>query len=169
MSLQTNVRDGLQTIVLALNALKSNVGTLSSLSTTERTSTVAAINELKAEIQSVASSVGATINDAATTSTTQTWSVTKIAAEIQVAVDSLIDSAPGTLDTLNELAAAIQSNDGDLSGIITSLTKRVRVDGAQAFTALEKQQARDNIDVFSKDEIGDINFDFAAHVNSNLT
>ena len=60
------------------------------------------------------------ISDASTT-TTNTWSAYKIDAEISAAqtaaegyadtaIANLVDSAPATLDTLNELAAALQDN-----------------------------------------------------------
>ncbi len=43
------------------------------------------------------------------------------AAELQTAINNLIDSAPGTLDTLNELAAAINDNPEFFSDIQDSL------------------------------------------------
>jgi hypothetical protein len=45
-----------------------------------------------------------------TTTTSSTWSSSKIDTEIGTAIANLVDSAPATLDTLNELAAALQDN-----------------------------------------------------------
>lgn len=39
-------------------------------------------------------------------------------ADIQAAIDALIDGAPGALDTLNELAQAVQSNDNDIVSLL---------------------------------------------------
>lgn len=60
-------------------------------------------------------------------------------------LDLLIDSAPGTLDTLNEIAAAL-GDDPDFSAtILAALAKRVRVDAAGGYSTAEKLQARTNI------------------------
>ncbi len=40
---------------------------------------------------------------------------------------------------------------------------------AQSFTAPEKLQARNNIDVYSKAEIGDINTNFVATINTTFS
>ena len=53
---------------------------------------------------------------------------TEIAAAISAAVSGIIDSAPGTLDTLNELAAAINDDPSFFSTLSTSLgTKQDKV------------------------------------------
>ena len=62
----------------------------------------------------------AIINDAATNTST-TWSGDKIDTEIGAAVASLVDTAPGTLDTLNELAAAL----GDDPNFATSIASDI--------------------------------------------
>jgi hypothetical protein len=55
---------------------------------------------------------------------------TEIAAAISAAVGGIIDSAPGTLDTLNELAAAINDDPNFFSTLSTSLgTKQDKVTG----------------------------------------
>jgi hypothetical protein len=69
-------------------------------------------------------------------------------------IASLLDSAPGTLDTLNELAAALGDDPNFASTTATALGNRLRVDAAQTFTAPEKLQAQTNLDVYSKAEIG---------------
>ena len=61
------------------------------------------------------------INDAGTAST-ELWSAEKIALAISTAIDNLIDGAPVTLDTLNELAAAINDDANFATTITTALS-----------------------------------------------
>lgn len=87
---------------------------------------------------------GTVINDAAT-NTTEAWSSQKIVDEITDAVDALVAGAPGALDTLNELAAAIADDASFSATITTALGKRVRVDASQSFTGGEKTQGQANL------------------------
>jgi hypothetical protein len=66
---------------------------------------------------------------------------------VDAAVANLIDSAPGALDTLNELAAALGDDSNYAATTTASLNKRVRVDAGQAFTNTEKEQALSNLGV----------------------
>ena len=98
-------------------------GSLTGLTTDAKSSLIAAINELDAAVAALASAEGgATIVDGAP-STTSVWSSSKTDAEIDAAVAagvaSLLDSAPGALDTLNELAAAL-GDDPNFAGTITA-------------------------------------------------
>ena len=57
---------------------------------------------------------------------------------VDTAIDNLIDSAPGTLDTLNEIATAIQNNDTDIATILsTQATKvdKINITGATVGSA----------------------------------
>ncbi|QWY84042.1 hypothetical protein SEA_A3WALLY_235 [Microbacterium phage A3Wally] len=97
-------------------------GALTGLTTDAKSSLIAAINELDAAIEALASAEGgATIIDGAPVSTS-VWSSAKTDAEIDTAVSaavaSLLDSAPGALDTLNELAAAL-GDDPNFSATLT--------------------------------------------------
>ena len=139
--------------------INTNASDLSALTTTQKGSLVAAINELKTAIDSVGSSI--TISDA-TTSTTQVWSSTKVASAIQTAKDELTNGASSALDTLAELAAAL-GNDADFaSTVTTSLGYRLRYDAAQTLTAAQKTQACSNIGV------GEPDTDFVTTFNSGL-
>lgn len=97
-----------------------DVGTLASLTTTVKTDLVSAINELQNELDNldVSGQVGALIDDAQTL-TTKTWSSSKINSEIEAAVAALVDGAPALLDTLNELAAAI-NDDASFATTVTN-------------------------------------------------
>lgn len=76
------------------------------------------------------------------------------AADVDTRVSAIIGGAPADLDTLGEIAAKINGNVDEIGAIITGLSNRVRVDAAQALTEPQKVQARSNIDVYSKAEIG---------------
>ena len=72
------------------------------------------------------------------------------------------------VDTLNELAASLGDDPEFAASTATALGNRVRVDAAQAFTQPQKQQARDNLDVWSKAEVGDVTTDFVAAFEAAL-
>lgn len=141
MSLQLRVTALANAIATDVKALRSADGNLASLSTTAKTSLVAAINELKAAIDGIDTS--SVINDAAPSLTT-TYSSTKIAADITAAVAAVVDASPGALDTLNELAAALGDDPNFSATVLTALSERVAIT-AQSFTAPQQAQARTNI------------------------
>ncbi|MEW6257429.1 MAG: hypothetical protein AB1592_15855 [Pseudomonadota bacterium] len=66
-------------------------------------------------------------------------------AFVQTAIAALINAAPGALDTLGELAAALAADANFAATVSTALAKRVRVDAATSLTAAEQGQARANI------------------------
>ena len=155
--LTQSINDGFAQVTTLLkqvnNTLKSNQGDLTKLSTSDKTSLVNALNELKTTIDNKTS-----INDSQTT-TANTWSATKISNEITTAITNLINGADVSSDTLKELAdkiAALAQTDNGL----------VSPNQSQAFTEQQKAQARSNIDVYSKAEIGDINTNFVATINT---
>ena len=103
MSLQTNLQDLATDVGTAIKEQRSTLGNNIDLTTTAKSTLVAAINEVNAKPTGTG---GATINDSAV-NTTQTWSSSKSTAAIQAAVATLVAASPATLDTLNELAAAL--------------------------------------------------------------
>lgn len=155
--LTQSINDGFVQITALLkqvnNTLKANQGDLTKLSTADKTSLVNALNELKTTVDGKA-----VINDGQTT-TTNTWSATKISSAITQAITNLINGADVSSDTLKELAdkiAALAQTDNGL----------VSANQAQAFNEQQKSQARSNIDVYSKAEIGDTNTNFVATINN---
>ena len=123
MSLVTNITNLTTRIATETKAIKTllngNSADLSSLTTTDKTSLVGALNELAADLASidVTAQIEGYIDDA-TTATTSLWSSSKIDSQIANAVSALVDGAPGVLDTLNELAAAL----GDDADFATSIS-----------------------------------------------
>ena len=144
--------------LVAINELDGEIGDLSTLTTTDKSSLVNALIEVVAGV-----AAAAVINDSAT-NTTETWSSSKIAAEVA----AVIDAAPGALDTLNELAAAIGDDANFAATITTALSNRVQFDAAQTLTGPEQTQARANIDAASATDVGNTAVDLVAVFNAAL-
>lgn len=161
-SLATRIATECKSIRTLVNG---NAANLSALTTTDKTNLVAALNELKGLIDGI--TVGAAINDSAS-STTTTYSSDKINDLVTTAIAGVINSAPTALDTLDELAAALGDDSNFAATVTNSLANRVRVDAAQGLTAPQQLQARDNINVYSKTEIGDPTTDFVTTFNTGL-
>lgn len=144
MSIESKLLSLVGKIATDINFIQSEIGVLDDLPTTVKTSLVESLIELRDIIDSNYDVLQGLISDT-TTDTTHTWSSNKIAYEINLAITELIDGAPGALDTLKELAAALQDNPDIITNILTGLSKRVAVDQVQVFTAGEQLQARQNI------------------------
>lgn len=183
--------------------INNNAADLSALDTTAKSNLVLAINEVKTTADGAAgggiaiddtqtredatwssdkidseittATTGLAEIDDATPSTTTVWSSSNTASEIAASVSGLVDSAPGQLDTLNELAAAI-GDDADYAVATTAaLGNRVRVDDVQSFDATQRGQARTNIGAASATAltdlttaVGNTNTDFAATFEAGL-
>lgn len=160
MSLESQIVSLAQAIGADIKSLKSADGNLSSLSTTAKTSLVAAINEL----YGLVGSSGATINDSSTTSTTQTWSASKSQTAINNAItalqNSLVNGAGPALDTFKELQDALGNDPSFAATVATALANRVRFDAVQTLTAEQQLQALTNLNV------GDPTRNFVSDYNS---
>lgn len=144
MSLETKLNELAAAIGGDIKQLQINDGDLTALSTTVKTSLVNAINE----VFSLASSGASVIDDSAGAGMTdKTWSADKLASEFAVAVSSLVDTAPATLDTLNEIAQALNDDPNFATTISTELGNRVRYDAAQTLSVAQQLQACENIGV----------------------
>ena len=142
---QQRITELAQAIAADIKRLTTNQGTLTELTTTDKTSLVKAINELKSSITNATS-----INDTST-STSATWSSDKINTSINNAVSALVNGAGTTLDTLKELAAALGNDANFATTIATQMGKRVRVDAAQTFTVAEQAQGCANLGIGNPD------------------
>lgn len=152
--------------------LNGNAASNIALITTAKTSLVAAINELKTEVDTLAASGGATINDASTSSATQTYSINKIIADIadaRAAVKAeILGGAGAAYDTLKELEDLFASTGADLSGITTALGNRLRFDAAQTLTAQQKVTANANAGSLSLVQSGDPDTNLVAVFEAGL-
>lgn len=171
MTTNTNITNLVQNIGNFLKAhavfINGNVADLSALNTANKTNLVAAINSVQTALNALATSQGAQINDAAT-SLIETWSSTKISEQIATALNALSSGAPGALDTLDELAAALGDDANFAATIAAALSNRVRVDAAQTLTAPQKVQANANIGAVSLVEFGSLDTDYVAILNAAM-
>ena len=161
MSLETRIIALAQAIGTDIKTLTIKQGDLTSLSTTAKDNLVAAINELYGAVGGAVGGAGAQINDTAGSGDTSvTWSADKIYDTIEAAKlaikNDLVNGASAALDTLSELASALNNDPSFAVTIATELGNRVRFDSAQTLTAAQKLQACTNIG------IGDPERDLAA-------
>ena len=82
-------------------------------------------------------------------------------ADINSAIALLVDGAPDSLNTLSEIALALQGDEASINTILESISKRVRFDEAQSLTVTQQVQVRDNINAEAKG--------VAANLVSNVT
>lgn len=148
MSLESRLVAVITAIGTDIKDIRTKQGDLTSLSTTAKSSLVAAINEL----YSAVGGAGAQIDDnAGDGDTLVTWSANKIHDMIEAAKDAvkdeLVSGAAEALDTLSELADAINNDPSFAATVATALGNRVRFDAAQTLSAGEKLQACENIGV----------------------
>jgi len=69
-----------------------------------------------------------------------------VAQIVGLAQSAILDGAPGTLDTLNELAAALGDDENYATTTAAALALRLRVDADQSLTSAQKLQGRANIE-----------------------
>jgi hypothetical protein len=137
---------------------RTTMGLLSSLSTTQKTSLVAAINEVFGRT----ASAGAQINDV-TAGNTTVYSSTKTDTQIASARSSLkteiLGGVGAAYDTLQELVTYFNgldsANDADVASLVTLVGTRLRFDAAQVLTVSEKAQANTNLGSVSLAQFGD--------------
>lgn len=140
----------LAAVATRYNTMKSNAGTLASLTTADKSNLVAAINELVTAIAGL--SGGSEISDG-TTDGTHTWSSTKINSEIVAAksavVAQLLGGASAAWDTLQELKGLLDASDtaddNALAALTTAVGSRLSFDAAQALDSTQKAQALSNL------------------------
>lgn len=135
-----------------IKTLIAHDGDLSALTTQQKASLVLALNELKAGLTTVEGKLGAQIDDSSS-GTDKTWSASKINSAITAAVNALINGAPETLDTIKEVADAIQTNKDAIAAIQQVAAGHVKYDGAQTLTSEQKTQARTNIGAAGTDDV----------------
>ena len=156
MSLQTQLNSFVLRVAEEFNTVKGRTGTLTALTTTDKSSLVAAINELKAAI------VTAVMIDDLQVSTTTTYSSNKVVTLLDALKAYILGGADPAYDTLLELQQALQNDQSGIAALTSAIDKRVRFDAAQTLTVLEQQQARTNIGAVATTDIGDVATDFVA-------
>lgn len=152
MTLETKIIAVVQAIGADIKDLRAKQGDLTALSTTAKASIVAAINELHTLVLAGGGGEGAGIDDnAGAGDTAVTWSADKsvsaIAAASAALKDELTDGAGAALDTLKELADALNNDPNFAATIASEIANRVRYDAPQTLNAAQQLQACTNIGV----------------------
>ena len=163
MSLQTQLHSLVIRVADEFKAVYAKIGNLSSLSTTDKSTLVAAINELKAAIATVA-----VIDDLTPGSTTTTFSASKIVTLLDALRAQILGGADAAYDTLLELQQALQNDQTGIAALTAAIDKRVRFDAVQTLTAPEQLQTRTNIGAVASIDIGDTTTDFVAIFEAQL-
>lgn len=156
MSLTTRIESLVVRVAQEFNDVRSKVGNLANLSTTDKASLVAAINELHA---AVAATV--LIDDAQVTTTT-TYSSNKIVALLTTLKSEILGGADAAYDTLVEIQQLLQNGTSGLDALLAAVNARVRFDAAQSLTVPQQLQARTNIGAVASADVGDTDTDFVA-------
>lgn len=166
MSLQTRLESLVLRLAAEFKSIYAQVGTLANLSTTDKTNLVSAINELRGQITTLAGI--AIIDDANAAGTATTFSASKITTLLDALKADLLGGADAAFDTLKELQDALLNDQTGIAALLAAVDKRVRFDAAQALTAAEQQQARQNIGAVAALDIGNFDTDFVAAFEAAL-
>lgn len=164
MSLTTQISNLAVRIATECKSIRSVTGDKASLTTTDKTSLVAAVNELKAALSGAAG----ILDSAGVGDTSHTWSADKIITAISAAKSELINGAPAAYDTLLEIANELSTNGGAITGLLTAVGNRVAFDQVQTLTAPQKAQAIANIGAISAADVGDVTTNFVTTFEAGL-
>ena len=115
--------------ISAIEASLAKMGDLTTLTTSEKTSLVKAINELKASIGAVNTG-------------TDEHAVNQL---IDNKINSLVDNAPEALNTLKEIADKLQADETTATALAGSVSKKVDFSSAQTLSTEQQKQAQENI------------------------
>ena len=163
MSLQTKIHSLVIRVADEFKTVNTRIGNLSSLSTADKSTLVAAINELKTAVTALA-----LIDDQSPGSTTTTFSASKIVTLLDALRAQILGGADSAYDTLLELQQALQNDQTGIAALTAAIDKRVRFDAAQPLSNTEQSQARQNIGAVASTDIGNTDTDFVALFEAQL-
>lgn len=156
MSLATRIESLVVRVAQEFNDVRATAGNLASLSTADKSSLVAAINELKAAL------ITATAIDDGVVATTTTYSSNKIVTLLDALKAEILGGADAAYDTLVEIQQLLQNGTSGLDALLVAINFRVRFDAAQTLTVAEQLQARTNIGAVASADVGNTDTDFVA-------
>ena len=156
MSLSTRIESLVIRVAQEFNDVRAKAGNLASLTTTDKSTLVAAINELKAAV------VSSVVIDDAQVTTTSTYSSNKIVTLLDALKTEILGGADAAYDTLVEIQQLLQNGTTGLDALLAAVNNRVRFDAAQTLTAPEQAQARSNIGAVAASDVGNTDTDFVA-------
>lgn len=170
MSLQVRIESLVQRLASVFKTVDAQMGHLQGLSTEDKTSLVAAINELREQLAQVGGGTGGgdgggtarVIVDDNPQSTNTTFSAAKITSLLDALKATLLGGADGAFDTLKELQQAIEQDQSGLSALLVALDARLRVDGEQSLTLEQQALARHNIGAQEASAVGNTETNFVA-------
>jgi hypothetical protein len=136
-----------------LKARANHTGTQSADTLTDGTTNKAFLATERTKLTGIATSATANSSDATLlaranhTGTQAAATISDFQATVDARISTVLDiaGAPGTLDTLNELAAALGDDPNYAATTATALGLRVRVDASQSLNGTQQTQGRDNI------------------------
>ena len=163
MSLQTQLNSFVLRVAEEFNTVKGRTGVLTALTTTDKSSLVAAINELKAAI------VTAVAIDDLQVSTATTYSSNKVVTLLDALKADILGGADAAYDTLVEIQQLLQNGTTGLDALLAAVNLRVRYDAAQTLTVAEQLQARTNIGAVAAADVGNTDTDFVVIFDGALT
>ena len=155
MSLTTRIESLVIRVAQEFNDVRAKAGNLANLSTTDKSSLVAAINELQAAVAS-------NVIDDGQVATTSTYSSSKIVTLLDALKAEILGGADAAYDTLVEIQQLLQNGTSGLDALLAAINNRVRFDAAQTLTAPEQAQARSNIGAVAASDVGNTDTDFVA-------
>lgn len=164
MSLTTQISNLAVRVATECKSIRSVTGDKTSLTTTDKTTLVAAINEIKAAMASAAG----ILDTASAGDTSHTWSADKIVAQLAAVKSEILSGAPEAYDTLLEIANQLATDDGAIGGLLTAVGNRVAFDQVQTLTAPQKTQAISNIGAISAADVGDVTTNFVTTFEAGL-
>lgn len=156
MSLATRIESLVIRVAQEFNDVRATAGNLASLSTADKSSLVAAINELKAAL------ITATAINDGVVATTTTYSSNKIVTLLDALKAEILGGADAAYDTLVEIQQLLQNGTSGLDALLVAINFRVRFDAAQTLTVAEQLQARTNIGAVASADVGNTDTDFVA-------
>jgi hypothetical protein len=145
--------DEIGTASTADRARANHTGTQSADTLTDGTTNKAFLATERTKLTGIATSATANSSDATLlaranhTGTQAAATISDFQATVDARISTVLDigGAPGTLDTLNELAAALGDDPNYAATTATALGLRVRVDASQSLNGTQQTQGRDNI------------------------
>ncbi len=102
------------------------------------------------------------------TGTQPSSSISDFNTAVNALIQNVVGAAPGALDTLVELAAALGDDANFAATVNTALTNRLRFDAAQTLSGPQQTQAQANLSVYSRTELGDPTTNFVTVFESGL-
>lgn len=164
MSLQSQISNLAVRVATECKAIRAGMGDKAALTTTDKTSLVAAVNELRASLSAAAG----VLDSAGVGDTAHTWSADKIIAQLAALKSEIVAGAPAAFDTLLEISNALAGDDTELANLLTAVGNRVRFDAAQSLSAPQQAQAIANIGAVSAADVGNVAADFVATFEAGL-